>query len=442
MSALTVTVGRFGRDVTTPVVSSVDVQGRTVRLAGFSLASSLADAKVLRQQLTGLMDNPDEPVVPVASNDTSLNGWYRVVEARMSGDAEGGDYLSRVFPWQVTLERAAPGYVPLVEQTLVAALRTNGHSIAKSSVQALFAVPSGSMLGASLAVFPFSGDFAWADDGSRLLRYVDDNPSTTYVHSWLMHPDDTHGFFNGFYQGAAKVESKWSDASTYRTVVGRHMPGRPGADVWPGHDWRLSNGLLRVAPAQTTGAGGEGCDLTVSAWDSVAGAWDTSIRFTLSVSNDGSTWGDLNTTAISAATVLRNDAAAVSLRLTISSDSEPRFVDLTLRRGATFVECREAGILQWRRVKRSSTSAATALTGGIRATSNDAAGNRWVLAGAQATTNDLTNGSISSTSSGYAYDFMIGVELDGSSATGNGTAQNLVYQFMCAQAETLRVIGR
>ena len=79
---MTLTIGRCGLDVTHDDVQSLDDTGTEVRISGWLKASSLADAKVLRQQLLGHVNNPDEPVVPVTwSTDSTLDGYYRVNSA-------------------------------------------------------------------------------------------------------------------------------------------------------------------------------------------------------------------------------------------------------------------------------------------------------------------------------------------------------------------------
>ncbi len=102
-------------------------------------------------------------------------------------------------------------------------------------------------------------------------------------------------------------------------------------------------------------------------------------------------------------------------------------------------------------VAPSSNTAATAITGGLRQTSNDANGNRYVLAGSNGFFgNDLVAGSIAQSDDPgtagnqyYSYaTFAIGAELDGSSATGRNTAQSVAYELFSGRSESCRVVAR
>jgi hypothetical protein len=119
-------------------------------------------------------------------------------------------------------------------------------------------------------------------------------------------------------------------------------------------------------------------------------------------------------------------------------------LDLSIRRGARYVECLFIGsgpLGQWG-VGRTATEAATAITGGIRATANDAAGNKFVLASPRATTNDLTEGRIYATGAlTGSWPFMVGCDVGGAASLPL-SSQGLIYQYMAAQGETQRVTAR
>jgi hypothetical protein len=85
---------------------------------------------------------------------------------------------------------------------------------------------------------------------------------------------------------------------------------------------------------------------------------------------------------------------------------------------------------------------ATAITAGIRATSNDASGNRFLLAIPVGTTNDLVTGGVRLTTAATRALVGIGSEVGGSGASGSFTAQNQVYRFLGATFETVNVVGR
>jgi hypothetical protein len=433
---MTVTVGRFGRDITTPGLSSVQSSGRTLRLSGFFKASTLVQARVLRQQLMGAVGNPDEPVVPVTcSEDPDLDGYYRVTGADVSLDVAGGDYTNFRFPWSCELERVTTsGFSPMVERTIIAGLRTNGHSIALTSTIVWFGVP-----------YPVTGDTIFGSafsalvtvgcaSGESITVWYDTNPSASiYTNRTVFAPSGGEFTGGAWYTDSATIESKWADNSTYYAVAGRDMPARVAAAVAPGHDWRLSNGLMRVTPTEVTGGNDDGFGLSISHWD--GSAWDTAVGFNFTIGGNV-----LGSEGIDQVVILRNDPAAVSIRCRLGGVGAGYAFDLTLRRGSAFVEGRMTTLSAAVTViARDSVEACTALTGGIRATSNDASGNRFFLGSAEAATNDLTNGKITSGSLA-AFNFVIGSEVGGTTPS-YFTAQNHLYQYFAAQSETYRMVG-
>lgn len=435
----TVSIGRAGLDsgVTIEDPQTQEINGDQITWTGFLASTSLAGAKALRQQLLGYVDNPDELWVPVVCSwDPSLTGFYRVLSASVGG-IPGVSYTTQSadlmynFPYSVTVEQV-PGYAkPVTESTLVGALRTNVSAITATNMTAFGSTPVGAIGVGGTGAYAFETRTS-ADGVDTFFALA--NPTLPINFQFALDPADPGTADSNFYQSAAKIESQALDGSTYRTVVGRNLPYRTNV-FSPGHDWRISNGYVRVAPAVLTGASNAGCGITVSHFD--GSVWDTAVGYTFTLATD-----NLTTRSFQQIAVLRNDPVAVSIRLNVQINNRAWTLDLTLRRGSRFVECRwsldVAGVII---VARAANEAATAITGGIRATANDASGNRYVLAGAQAVTNDLVNGKITS-GSVTALDFMLGSEVTGSSATGQGTAQNQIYQWICAQSETYRLVGR
>lgn len=437
----TVSIGRAGLDsgVTIEDPQTQEINGGQITWAGFLASTSLAGAKALRQQLLGYVDNPDELWVPVVCSwDPSLTGFYRVLSASVGG-IPGVSYTTQSadlqynFPYSVTVEQV-PGYAkPNMESLLVGALRTNVSAITATNMTAFLLAPAGTGAGAGFG--SFTTENRTSADGADVF-YSLANPTLPATFQFALDPVEPTGTSeSGWFQSSAKLESQALDGTTYRTMVGRNVPYRT-AITSLGHDWRLSNGYVRVAPAVITGGSNPGLDLTVSHWDGTA--WDTAVRYTFTI----------NAVAYAAASqygqvaVLRNDPACVSIRLSVAISNLAYILDLTLRRGSRVVECRwslsTAAVII---VARAANEAATAITGGIRATANDASGNRYVMAAAQAVTNDLVNGKLTS-GSVTALDFMLGSEVAGSGATGQATAQNQIYQWICAQSETYRLVGR
>jgi hypothetical protein len=192
-----------------------------------------------------------------------------------------------------------------------------------------------------------------------------------------------------------------------------------------GSGWNVNNGLIQVKP----GAG----VLSVGAWTS--GAWAAK---TWDVLIGGTTLG-----VPTAATVLRNEYETIVVRLLWTQASPGRVTaDLTIRRGSRLVELYiQPEFSTTIKVVRQVTEAGTAGTGYVRATSNDANGNRFVVGSAKTFTNDLTLGGIS-VSSSVAMDAFIGVELAGSSAVSGDQAAQLYAQYLGMPAETVQAVRR
>lgn len=86
-------------------------------------------------------------------------------------------------------------------------------------------------------------------------------------------------------------------------------------------------------------------------------------------------------------------------------------------------------------------AAATSLTGGVRQTSDDAAGNRVVIAAADTFTPDTGGGGVLwSPTRPATIRAMVGLEERGSTGPPIDAAQQMIYQWLCAVAETRRVV--
>jgi hypothetical protein len=230
-----------------------------------------------------------------------------------------------------------------------------------------------------------------------------------------------------FYVGAATIEQ----GSPLQPTVGRSVQ----PDVV---NWRLSNGLVRVTPNATPGK------IDIAHWKGAA--WAAAKTYKITASGLVNGW--------TAVTVLRNSTEECVLRLscTTTGDVIPTYLDISLRRGDRLVRMNLS--IQWNTanfaaVYRDATEAATAITygavtlGGIRATANDADGNRYVLLSYQGgTTNDLVFGGLTLTAGQKTMDIGIGSEIGGSGAAAIDTATAIANQYLAAQAESQRIVSR
>jgi hypothetical protein len=189
--------------------------------------------------------------------------------------------------------------------------------------------------------------------------------------------------------------------------------------------WVLTNGLVSCS------AGNPSNSLDVAAWDGTA--WDSkdwNITF-------GSSTAALTTW--NTAQITRNDYEACTIRLLDDRGPGRTVVDLTLRRGSRFVEgyiqntsSTMLGVVKTSGSVEASTSPAS--SGYVRATSNDAQGNRFVVGSARSFTALTASGGLTKTST-TTLDFFIGAEVGGSAAPTGDQAATLVNQYLTAMAE-------
>ena len=401
---MSITIGRM--NVASPlwVPEGLSAKGEQFTVNGH-VGSDENVARAARQQILGHIG---EVVPVVSSDDSSLTGYYRVLDGTVGLDA-----LDE-FSVSVDLERADNYAALMFESQLIGADLANGLGV----------------VGAAWHALPQS-----ATDRSRpnltdaVNRSSADGSMTLFFHSAY----ETYPRFRlapaSYYVGAARLEIS-DDLGTQHVVTGNQVANKP-------FGWRLSNGVVRVSPELDADAG-----LVVEHWD--GSEWDTGKEYRIEVPSR-STVIDNYTGLV----VLRNDPEEVVIRLLVSyADGlqATKTLDLGLRRGDIWVR----GYLQsevavtWK-VVRDSAEASTAYTGGIGASGDDASGNRYQLVSPTMTTKDTTNGGIEEPSAVTKSDFAIGSEVGGSGAAYpndlTGT-RNIVEQFFAAQAEHSYVAGR
>ncbi len=420
---MTLSIGRCGLDVTTDEVESLDMDGNTVRIAGILYASSLADVKVLRQQLLGHVDNPDEPVVPVAwSEDSSVDGFYKVRSASVSTVAQS--YAANWFPFSVDLERVGgTNAVGQARSRVVGALRTNGHGIT-TAYQALMLGGTSAVAATSLNGF----DINLARPGVTTGYLANYNSGSSYDGDELATIEMTPA---NWYTFAPKLEV---GTGTKRVVVGKDCENLP-------LNWQISNGFLRISSS------GSGSVLNVEAHNGTS--WSTAKGYQPAAHNALASYANFGT--FRSLQVLRNGVEKVVIRLTtnmpFASGAGTNYVarvDVGLRRGARHAEI---GLtfgypaLRTYRLLRSSAEAATSITGGVRATSNDGNGHRYVVASAPGGSAVAVQGGMDGVTSSTVAQFGVGVEISGSTSTAPDRAQDIAYQFFAAVDETLTYSG-
>jgi hypothetical protein len=194
----------------------------------------------------------------------------------------------------------------------------------------------------------------------------------------------------------------------------------------PASGWELNNALVRVKPLTSSGV------LEISAY--TGGGWQTKSWDILS---GGSSIG-----AFDSMSVLYNEPEMIVLRLLRTQSPGRITVDVTLRRGSRFAELYiQASFSSTLKVVRASAEAGTAGTGYVRATANDAAGNRYIVGSALTHTADTTNGGLSLAAT-TTLDAFIGVIAAGSGAVAGDQAADLYSQYLGSPSELVQAVRR
>lgn len=192
-------------------------------------------------------------------------------------------------------------------------------------------------------------------------------------------------------------------------------------------DWQLTNGLIRVTPLAASAM------LKVEYWDGAA--W-SGYDFDITATSDLAPPFD-------AVTIIRNDFECVVIRLVYDKAPGRLLVDLTLRRGARFVE----GFIQTDAsatlgVKTDTAIAGTnSTTGWVNQTANDGNGNRLVVGSPRTFTANTTNTGLSKAAS-TELSFFIGGEIDGTSAVQGDQADDLYAQYIGTMSEQVLAVKR
>jgi len=302
---MTLSIGRCGLDVTSDDVRSIDDGGTRVRFDGWLRATSLADAKVLRQQLLGHAGNRDEPVVPVTwSTDSTYDGFYKVTSANVGAQYDQRNYDNFLFPFSVELERMIDtNSAAAFESTVDMAYKTNAYSSSGAThINPGLPSPLGTgayrdgntwSLFSSASFVPDSGTWRNADFTSAAM------PKSIITLSETTPAD--------YYDCSVKLTSGSSD----RVVVGR-------AITQDSTNLRIDNGLMRLKITSWSGP-------VFSCQWYYSGAWSTAKTFQFSS-------GTLTPYAV---TCMRNAPERVNIRLLCPSG---KYIDVSMRRGAPYAE--------------------------------------------------------------------------------------------------------
>lgn len=398
---MTVQIGRVAlpESEIRPVDESWSADGRTVTLSGimFSGASySVARMTAIHDDLLGL---PESLVPVVFDGKTHRSGYYTVLGSKSVLTHLTGQQIVQVV-WSVDLRREGGANEVDLEARLAGPVnRLNDHTLSGERWLAL----------------PIGSSALWIGATS---------PGTVSRTS---------------YEGVIPVYRSIAEANSvarWYTPVTEYKMGRArifnggferqgiAVSLTPNECW-LDNALLEVQPR----TGG----IAVRAWDS--GSFQ---------SKDIDLMVNGNALPLPLAiAVLHNQYERVTIRCLWSVTAVGRVIaDLTLRRGSRFVELlMRSAVATTLGVRRTQTEAGTAGSGFVRASSNDASGNRYVIGSSRTFTGDFTQGGLSRAAT-TRLDAFIGAELDGTSAVAGDTGEHMMAQYLGSPSQTVVAVRR
>jgi hypothetical protein len=409
---MTVTIGRAVLD---DAVSNVQQQGDLlsfdVTITNATTGGLVSSGQAVRQQLLGMMNNEDEDVFPVLStDDPSWDGYYRVQSINVEPFPV---FLSSgAMRASFALQRVGGGYAnPAIENYVVSRVATNAHGITSPTYALAISHPRGP---ASIQL-----------DRTGL-------PDATF----LRQPIGIWGEINNYYDTGSNFEGysiAYSDPSEYYTndcriqysgggvTVGRQFP-----PIAINETWSMSNGFIWALPS------GADNEIDVGVWDPVAMSVETfAVRAgTISAGSFTASTTHSIVGASVAPIVLRNSPETISLRVT-NGVGEPTFT-FTMWRGSMILQVTvDTPTAANVALGIAPTAAGTNITGGVRTTSNNGSGNRFVILNRAAVTTSTTHTAAAATTATTRSVFGIAVQRGGSSATNPWQDSDLLQQ-LCA----------
>lgn len=359
----------------------------------------------LHGQISGMQEGR---VVPVTFRDKAeRDGYYSVTQAT----SELTDHQNEVAyaAWNLDMQRlGSEGEIDL-QSRLTGAVRSNVYSLPGVRWHAPPIAHYSYHVGSTI---PSNHDRITEDGTIRVYTGV---PADTSPR-WGCSPTD--------YLGGCVRLTTTGEVSSENQLEGINRRINPAG-------WTLSNGLINISPTATGGVLSVGLysggSYRLHNWDIRSGG------------NRVNPW--------QTATVLRNDPEQIILRLMAgraSTTAGREVLDLTLRRGAQFVE----GYLQVSEATTlriwgtdATTPSASASNGTVAATGNDANGLRWCSGSSQAFTHNPTNGGFSTVGSVPSFDFWVGATI-GAGTVNETDVSSLQNQYIACMPEATYAVRR
>ena len=403
-------IGRFGLDIETSEIDTWDMGGDRVQVSGEVYCDSVAEALAARQQILGLAENNDEPLVPVYwVEDTSLDGMYEVVSSRV--ETAQMTLTNGVLPWSAVLRRPRGGSSMITESILAGAGR-DGFAFVLTPRYWL-AAPGGSTTSIqSLSVGSARNPYN-ATTGEPMQIFEGSSLANTTATSYA--PPTSH------YDGAPTLRV----GDPLYTVVGRQIANTP-------LDWEIDNGLIKVSAPATLN---DLCD--VQFYPSSGTALPTVTYPVRLGSFSAGSWANTSTVP-QVITCNRNGREEVTIRLRTAGET----IDISVRRGdrGAIFTVRGSSTrhgLAWKNTLASTTIDAS--NKGIYANAADADAIIPILVASGTVTRDTTNGRVYRSANGTSVQVYVGSSYTGAAAPD--TAVWLQEAFFAAMGETARVVA-
>lgn len=360
----------------------------------------------LHGQVSGIQEGK---LVPVQFRDKAeRNGYYAVTQA--SSDLTDYQGEVAIADWSMELQRQGSDKEVDLQSRLTGAIRSNDFSLAGTRWHAPAIGHYGYYTGTSL---PSGSVTRSSEDGS--------------IKVYLGVPSGNHPKWGctvaNFYGGRVRLNDTLEVTSENEVEGINRTLSATG--------WTMSNGLIRVS--WSASAGGQ---LNVEAY--TGGAWHSKFWSIFDTSSTQiSTWDS--------ASLLRNDFEQVVLRLTRDLAPGRLSLDISLRRGARFLE----GYIQRStvpdqmkvRLNTAETNATSLASAGyVTATANDTDGNRFV-AGSAHTFTGHANGGVQRNSA-TTMDFFVGIVAGGGTAVTGDAATDIRDQYIATLPELTYAVRR
>lgn len=412
-----VTTAIYGRVFVNKAHSAPAWSGDVLTLRQQFMPSTLTEAKAVAGQFLGLMNNPDEPVIPfISGSDPDLDGFYVPVGVEIAADRTYRS--SRLMEATVGLRRVANGHRnPILETYIMSRLATNSHGVISTTDHAIAAVSDTDDL-----LMDYSG-LSGLIGSSELITTVGNDPLSVqkFANTNVSGYYSQFAYPGGHYGGSAcRIEFTVDGITWYETT------GRSG--IPNGAGWRISNGFIRIGTAGTLPEPNVVFEVADSA------------QYRGSAGSIGAVRGSFDLGGYEGPFVIRNSPETCIVRVHAFSGV---YITYTVWSGGTiammsFTSPDPTGFLL-EAVTPDGTG--TAVTGGVRKTTVDSNGNKMHFLSRSPVTATVTSPwSITLTTPATSGVFAIGMDLGGASASTSAFSSAGMLGQLCTPPQWRRRI--